>query len=637
MQDKFPLPWARLVLTAALFAAVTLGALGQTHVSVPLDHRVYGILDLAEARGLLAPLPRVRPYTRDRILSALDEILRADGGRWGALDATEREIIARMREEFRSPPGGLHLDRGLYRHEGPGRGGLPFAGELGIGLDSFNSLAHRTDHEGLHFGTGTWGFLYLQGDLGEQVSFNVDFGVGLMRAPRAYLGELDTFGPEAASNYQRGHVNRTLDVHSQALAFFPYSYQKEWDGFMFNLGEITASNMGFWPQSLAIAPRMHSELTAAVLGDSLVLRFGRIRREWGGMAPGSSLVFNGSARPFVGIEASYNPIYWFAYSAITGILEYEPVTSIYDDPRTSQNAFSLQMVEINIKQYAHISFGSTAIWPRRFDLGYVFPLVDNFFYQNFTGKFDNMGVFANLKLRYPGLGGLWFSVFVDEMEISSLGQAFELDRHMFAYQAGLQGNIPALPLAEFIFSYTKVEPYTYTHHRDTVPWYGGLFMEKSYTNNGSPLGYYLPPNSDEIKLRLQMRPAARAQVHLQYQLIRRGVEYGPQQVDGSSFWSELDPEGRSEKVSLRKNFLSDGAYERTQVIKAGGEYRFEALPLRVYGELGLVLRSFSTIGEEEYLRYAPPSTDGRRPREDLRGVYEGGRALIFTLGFSVFR
>ena len=47
----------------------------QTNVSVPLDNDVYYILDLAEARGLCAPLPAVKPYTRAKVLETINEIL----------------------------------------------------------------------------------------------------------------------------------------------------------------------------------------------------------------------------------------------------------------------------------------------------------------------------------------------------------------------------------------------------------------------------------------------------------------------------------------------------------------------------------------------------------------------------------
>jgi hypothetical protein len=382
---------------------------------------------------------------------------------------------------------------------------------------------------------------------------------------------------------------------------------------------------------------MMSEMTGSVFGDMMLIRFGRIRREWGAMAPGSSLVLNSAARPFAGIEASFNPIPWFAYSSITGVLEFDNENGIRAPAMTFQSAYSLQQLEINYKNYFHIDFGSTAIWAKRFELGYIFPLLDNFFYQNFIGNFDNMAVFLNIKGQYPGLGKLWFSVFVDEMEISSITRAFELDRHMFAYQAGLQGIIPFLPFTSLTLGYTKIEPYNYTHIREFLPWYrGDQPMEKAYVNSGVCLGYYLPPNSDEIKVRFDVRPLTTTASHFQYQLIRHGADYGPHQVDGSSLVSELDPAGRSEKFSLRKNFLKDGAYQWMHIAKVGAEHKLKKIPLTFFGEAGVAYSYFTDIDENTYAQYNPAPVDGRdsRPAE---GDYLKSTAFILTLGFKLFR
>jgi hypothetical protein len=339
------------------------------------------------------------------------------------------------------------------------------------------------------------------------------------------------------------------------------------------------------------------------------------------------------------VEALFNPVPWFSFSSITGILEfYNGYGGIYDAAMTFQNAFSLYQLELNYKNYFHIDFGTAAIWPKRFELGYLFPLLDNFLNQNLIGKTDNMAAHLNLKGRYPGLGSIWISFFADEMEISSLGKAFELDRHMFAFQAGLQAVIPFLSFASLTLNYTKVEPYTYTHLRHFLPWYDRTNgpMEKAYINNGVNLGYYLPPNSDEIKFRFDARPLAKLPAFFQYQLIRHGADFGAHQVDGSALISELDPDGRSDKESLRKNFLKDGAYQWTHIIKIGGEYKLGSLPLTIFGETGIAYSYFTDISDAEYAKYNPTPA-GETPRTQAAGEYRTTTAFILTLGLRLFR
>jgi len=610
---------------------------GQTHVSVPLNHHVYFLLDQAEARGLCAPLPAVKPYTKARIAAAIDEILDSEPGRFGGLSDAEREILEDVLTAFSDGESGLDLRKGKYHYSSQGKTGIPFTMDVGIALESLNSGAYSAEEEKTYLGTDTWGTLYVSGDVGEKFSFLVDFSAGAMRAGRTKLGTGYIYASEWENDLNDDEFDKEpSDVYSQPTAFFPYTYQKGWDGYMFNLGEITASNMKGWPDSISIAARMLAEMSGSIFDGMLLLRAGRFQREWGGMAPGSSLVFNAAARPFLGIEAIFNPLPWFSFSSMTGVLEFDNVGGIKEPAMTFQNAFSLQQVEFNVGNYFHIDLGSSSIWSKRFELGYMFPLLSNFFYQNFVGDFDNMGVHLNLKGRYPGLGSVWFSFFADEIEISSMSRAFELDRHMFAYQAGLQGLMPFLPFASITASYTRIEPYTYTHTRTIMPWYGETPMESAYINNGVSLGHYLPPNSDEFKLRLDVHPLLKTAAHLQYQLIRHGADYGPHQVDGSSLVSELDPSGRSDKDSLRKSFLKDGAYQWMHIIKIGVNHRFDALPLTIFGEAGIVRSYFTDISQAEYDKYNP-TPPGETPRTAAEGNYPASTVFILTVGFRIFR
>ena len=613
----------------------------QTHVSVPVGHAVYYILDLAEARGLCSPLPAVKPYTRGRIVEAINEILNAESSntrRFGGLNDNERKILENVREEFSRENKGLNLLKGKYVFDTVGKLGIRFSGDFGVSVESLNSAAYYTGENNFYFGTDTWGTLFVKGDVGEHFSFNVDFSAGLMRAQRRYLGEYNTYASELEEDEQSSYVNRRLDMYSQPKAFFPYTYQKHWDGFMFSIGDIGAGSMKSWPENLYIAASMLGELSGTTFGDMLLLRAGRFQREWGGMVPGSSLALNAAARPFVALEAIFNPISWFSFSSMTGVLEFDNAENIKGSALTFQNAFSIQQLELNYKNYVHVDFGSTSVWAKRFELGYLFPLLDNFFYQNYIGDFDNMAIYLNLRARYPGLGGVWFSFFLDELEVSSMSQAFDRDRHMFAWQAGLQGVVPIIPFASFTLGYSKIEPYNYTHVRQYMPWYDSANgpMETAYINNGVSLGYYLPPNSDEVKLRLSVHPLLKTSGFWQYQLIRHGADYGPHQVDGSSLVSELDPSGRSEKASLKKYFLKDGAYQWMHIIKIGADHRLGSLPITVYGETGIVYSYFTDISNEEYSKYNPTS-QGTTPRSPALGEYLTSTSYILTLGFRIFK
>jgi hypothetical protein len=116
---------------------------------------------------------------------------------------------------------------------------------------------------------------------------------------------------------------------------------------------------------------------------------------------------------------------------------------------------------------------------------------------------------------------------------------------------------------------------------------------------GTPLGYYLNPNSDEFLFRVDAMPTVNTKAHFQYQMIRHGAEYGSGQVDGSSWFSELDADGgnRSNKPELKKFFLKDGAYRWQHIFQIGADHTLESLPLpvRIFGNVGLVYSFYTNI------------------------------------------
>jgi hypothetical protein len=155
-------------------------------------------------------------------------------------------------------------------------------------------------------------------------------------------------------------------------------------------------------------------------------------------------------------------------------------------------------------------------------------------------------------------------------------------------------------------------------------------METNYVNNGVSLGYYLPPNSDEILVRLETIPHNRSLVYLQYQLIRHGADYGSRAVDGSSFWSELDPDGRSRNPVLEKYFLKDGAYQLTHIIRLGGEISISRTPVKLFCEAGYVYSYFTDINGE--------ANSGSPSAYSTINTFEypQSNAFIVTLGVRIF-
>jgi len=624
-----------------LFLCALAGALchvpvfSQTHTSVNLDNQVYYILEQAEIRGLCSPLSGARPYTQSVVLSAINEILNSDKSE--KLTATEREIIESYLDKFAKPKSGIDWLKGTWYNETTlGKNNMPLSANIGVGADMQGSIGLYPAYEDQQYGEEVWLQAYLNGDISRFVSYGLSAEAGLMTVPRRWLGFGNTYYADFNEDYrdepqtQQGeYVNRILSVYSEPLTHLPYTYKKRWDGSIYFFDDLAGFET--WPGNTAGGYNLMAELTSSFLDNKLILRMGRMAHEWGNTPLGSSLALNQMARPFLGIEGEFRPFSWFGITSLTGILEYVNIAGIKESAAVNQNAFSATMLQFRYKNYVSLDIIDSVIWPKRFELGYMIPIISSFFYQNNIGDFDNMALTFNLKLQYPGIGNAWFSLYLDEMKIDT--KWWTLDRTMLAAQAGLNVRVPFLAFSSLNVSYTMVNPYGYTHNRNYNPWYDHSYgpMETAYTNNGVSLGYYLPPNSDEFLIRLKTMPVKSLITHLQYQMIRHGTEYGPGEVDGSSLMSELDPYDRENNPVLKRFFLNDGAYQWMHIFKTGVEWNVPKLPIMLYGEAGVVISYFTNIGERANVTGEPHPYSVIETSE-----YPKSTSFIFKLGVKVY-
>jgi hypothetical protein len=595
------------IFTGMLLACILPALYGQQYNSVPLDHGAYRLIELGALRGLVTLPSAAKPWPETTVRQKLAELLGAEGS---ALSGTERRITQELLAGFERNPG-WNPDRGAWYREHGAPGETRYSLEAGLSWKSGFSLSPFPDPA---WETAQRGTLFVAGDMGRFFSYNFTARGGVFRVARRELGS----DPLAF-----GGMGRPVYAIPSS---FPYGFTKAWDGAVFKPASL--GSYDGWPDTFSFGYEIISELNASLAADRLFFRFGRMRRDWGpGM--GASLVLNAQARPLIALEGSARLSEGIRFSFLTGIPEYLKIRNQKGDAAAWQNAFSLALLEFS-SPYAHFDLGSAAIWPKRFELGYLFPANSNFFYQNNVGDFDNLALFANLEGRWPGVGKVRFSFFLDEANFT-YKPFFNLDRQMYACQGGLDLRLPWLPFGNLSFRYTKIEPFCYTHPATEVPW-NTQKAQTAYLNNGESLGYYLPPNTDEFLLRgsalfFPGGPLGETETYLQYQLIRHGLEYGPGRVDGSSPADELVYDDFTTKY-----FLRDGAYRWDNVIKLGASCRVRVFdfPVRIFAEAGLVLTRYS-------LNQAPPGAD--TPYAFLSPGdpdYRSAESLILALGFQVF-
>lgn len=638
-----------------LFFALAIPIFAQTNSTVTIEDEVYTVIENANVRGLCRTLPPTRPYTTSFILKCLDEIEQNlnESKIPEYQKNTELSVIEFHKQRLAPKKNGLDLRNLSFRHE-QNTDNFPLTFQVNNSMNSYFSGGFYNNSSNNSFGYEVWDTLKFDGDIGKSISYSCTALVEVSKMPLANLGTYDIglWWYDKGVTYEYDENTKLENTGSSELRTInkyrnynclPYSYRKRWDGSVYYLSNMNASGLEGWTDSIAFGMSMKGEIHGSFKNGLLEVGVGRYDREWAAMDNGSSLVLNSNARPFFGADVSISLFNMIRLSSITGFLEFPNQNYITDnawyitdgagkksesvvDSYFYHNIFSTGMFSFDYK-FFHFDFGSSSIYPNRFELGYSFPLLDKVVYQNNVGDYDNLSLFGNLKFNFSRYGYIWGSVFVDEI-VSPTANIFLLTRCMFAYQAGTKIVLPFIPFGTLSVRYTKIEPYCYTHQAIFYQPYANNYISETYTNNGECLGYYLPPNSDEFFLRLEGKPHAMLNCFLQYQFIRHGVDWGSEQVPGSNLYSEMAPKNRD---SLNKFFLRDGTYEWTNVLALGANVNLNTkdFPIILYGTVGYVHNWFTSIGSEKAGKDTPYS-------KYSSNEYEEGFGLVITAGLNFF-
>lgn len=633
-------------------------ATAQKHNSVNIDNSIYMLFDNLQIRGLIDTLPLTKPYSEEQIIDCINDLLSSEEKLKKITDA-EKEILVESLTQFERKPG-FDIRRFSF-NAATTQSKRKTTMNIGasVGMESSVGLYSGVSENKNRFYWDLMPEVHFDGTFWDAFSVKFDiFGfmgyAPLEKMPGNYLYDIGGWWTGAPSGINP--TSRRFITSWNNFTTYPYAFKKKWDGSVYYLSKPDTAGLAAWPFETSVGFGIFSEVSSSFFDKNLLLRAGRMYREWAGMDTGASLVLNASARPFLGLELTATPIKWFSFSSMFGSLEMphsehitehevpgqkDPVGAYHETgaetAKLFQNLFAINMMEFNFK-YVHFDFGTTVITRKHFEIGYLFPLMSKLVFQNSIGDFDNISLFADLKFRWPGIFEIWTSAYIDEIapfnegEGFKSGNFFKRNRQMYAYQVGGKASIPLLPFANVSLRYTKIEPFCYTHQIiNNTPW-TSEYMSESYMNNGASLGYYLPPNSDELLIRMEASPVANLIAHLQYQMVRHGAESGSRQVRGSSIYSELDPQ----RYTTNKFFLRDGAYQWSHVIKVGAEYNMKkviGVPLTLYGDIGYVYTYYTDsdtgTGEAQYQRgnYSVIDTS----------EYPKRYGVVITLGFKIFR
>lgn len=427
------------VLVLCFFVLTSLTA--AVHTSVPVDHAVYRILDVAQIRGLIDNQIDVKPYSASRILSLLQTI----ASKPETLSKSELEhiqqLIASLKASYGYEPSDLQslLTTGYLRSYDAQKG---LGASFGITVDTQQtfSLSEKGEYDSRNALVA-----FLKSDIGSHISFNMDFGL-------------------------------VFDKLNNRV-FLPGEFTIPGEGFYMRLteGGNPPSSIPFDKinTSLVLTP----ELSASFFDGDVLLRWGTIKRDWG---PGlNNLMLSADARSFDAIDIQLNLTSWFRYSVMSGSLGKFSLDTIDGEPFLSDrygakedrvnyrydNNFSAHRAELDIGRNFTFAIYESTVWQKRFELSYLNPFTVYMFQQNSLGDMDD--VFAGLDVSYTLLSKarLYGAMAMNEMNV--VGNPITMlkaPRNMFAFQAGVVVPLPIGTFSSLTFQWTYIGPFVYTHY-----------------------------------------------------------------------------------------------------------------------------------------------------------------------------
>jgi hypothetical protein len=405
--------------------------------SVPVDHRVYRLLDVAEIRGLIDRQVATRPYSADKILGLLKQIQSQEEN----LSSSEKQELTSVVDELTMAYGkaehGLDevLSTGFIRTYDEKRN---IGASLGVELATSQTFLLGSSE----YDSRNSALLFLKGDLGDNISLNMNLGVLVDK------------------------INNRV--------FLPTEFTIPCEGFYMQLLDGGAQLTSLPATSFYSGLSMFPELSASFLDGNVNLRWGSIRRDWG---PGlNNLLISGSARTIDGVEAELELSSWLRYSVMTGSLGIFSLDTVDGEPFFSDwmhdkanyrfdNNLSTHRVEVDVLPNLTLSIYESVVWKKRFELGYLNPLAVYMFEQNTLGDLDD--VIAGVDFNYTFLGKARFygALATSEMhDLGSLKTMLTAPRNILAMQFGVVIPLNVGSFSSLTFQWTYIAPFFYSHY-----------------------------------------------------------------------------------------------------------------------------------------------------------------------------
>ena len=598
------------ILVLFICLTVSFFAFGAHFHSVPLDNEAYRIIDNAEARGLIPPQNEVKPYNLNKVVSLLEAIASRDIGE------SDKKSIVRVLGE-------LEQDYGYQKTESfsdvLSNGSISFGGsnpmKMGGIVSTVQTVGMKQD-DGKVFDSRNSGTAYIMGDIGNFLSYDLNFRVNLDR----------------------------IDTN----AFLPTELKFTTEGFYLdplNGGDrlVSLPDGNFY-----LGIETFPELSADIM-DVVSLRIGAVNRDWG---PGKgNIALSGSARVMDGFEFTLTPNKWFSYSAMTaslGLASLETVNGVdwpseNMDKKNGEYFNNLNIHRVEVGPFAGIKFSiwESVVWRKRFELSYLNPLAIYMFSQNSLGDYDNMLAGFDVTYTLPGVGSFYGAISFDEL--NSIKNPFTCPRNMLAYQIGGKFSIPAASFSLLQLQATYIPAFYGAHYPSKRDLFGGVAYMVNYVNKGQNISYPVNPDTLELLASFETTVTDGWNISLLVKDQMRSAQYATKST-GTDILTYMEYDGYDyndlgEWGYYPRDFFNN-IWNNIVDVEVSAKHKFDSIPLTLtVGVQGILetSRSFEPMVVPAYSDGDKKSWPAYHPGKILSwGDWESTFTINTKIGVSVF-
>jgi len=188
---------------------------------------------------------------------------------------------------------------------------------------------------------------------------------------------------------------------------------------------------------------------------------------------------------------------------------------VYFDEPNENKYFVYHRLSFSPLKNVKIGFGESVIYLRTSpQIDYLNPL--NFYksIEHRLGDKDNALLFFDLEIIPLSNVRFYSTYLIDDIDFSKIGTKWYGNKTAFNFGINYYNVISELPIS-FLFEYTRIEPYTFTHH----------LVERNYTNLGYSLATEQPPNSYRIDYGINFAPNPKFEILAIYSFTKWGKNF----------------------------------------------------------------------------------------------------------------